>query len=160
MKLVLKRYYSTYEFTCGILYINGLFACHVLEDEARDIKKKSETRIPAGVYKIAQRKAQTDMTEKYRQKYPEFFDYHLELQAVPGFENIYIHVGNTSKDTAGCLLIGDAVDSAAGSIMRSGLCFKRVYQEIRAGVKSGDCTIEILDEENDLPGQNKIIRQG
>ena len=160
MKIVLKRYYSTFNFTSSLMFIDGQFACHVIEDEARNIKKKDETRIPAGSYKVIQNRVISPMTEKYRLKFPEYFDFHLELQDVPGFSNIYIHVGNSEKDTAGCLLVGEAVDSASGSITRSIYAFRRVYQEIRNGVKSGECTIQILDEEEALPGMNKIIRQG
>lgn len=32
----------------------------------------------------------------------------IEVEGVPGRDGIYVHVGNTSKDTQGCILIGGA----------------------------------------------------
>ena len=50
--------------------------------------------IPAGTYRIV-----LSYSERFQQLLPE-------LLGVPGFTGIRIHAGNTSADTAGCLLVG------------------------------------------------------
>lgn len=88
--------------TSSIMTVDGRPLCFVLEDGARDKKVKHETRIPGGVYKILPRKSGSFFT-KYAKDFGHKFVLHL--QDVPGFEFILIHIGNTIRDTSGCLLV-------------------------------------------------------
>ena len=149
MKLRLLRYSDNGDSTLGLLFINGLFAAHSLEDEYRKDKIQGETRIPAGRYQIKYREVESKMTVKYRGRYI-FFTWHLELQDVPGFSNIYLHIGNTDEDSMGCILIGDSANNnqiVKGFISSSVNCFKRVYQEITDAIDHGEeITIEVIND--------------
>lgn len=104
MIIRLERYANGPESTAGLLFVDDQFFCHTCEDEKRDQKVYGKTRIPDGVYKIKLRDA-GGMNERYKRK----FDFHqgmLHLQDVPGFEWIYIHIGNTHDHTEGCILVG------------------------------------------------------
>ena len=133
MKLELKRFSSQSDTTLGLLFVDGEFECFTLEDEYREEKVKGETRIPAGTYKVAKREVLSELTKKYRNKYP-WFDYHFMLQDVPNFQYVYIHVGNDDDHTDGCLLVGDAVKSNLfnddNNLTSSGPAFKRLYHKM------------------------------
>ncbi len=105
MKLELNRFISSEDETLGHLSIDGQHFCFILEDEYREIKLANETRIPAGTYKIIVRNS-GGMNKRYREKYKSKHKGMLWLQNVPGFEWVYIHVGNTDEHTSGCLLTG------------------------------------------------------
>lgn len=81
------------------------FFCFGLEDERRDVKLRGETRIWEGEYKLAYQELLTEKTKEYRKRY-DWFDKFLHIKDVPEFTGIYIHIGNTDKDTLGCLLLG------------------------------------------------------
>lgn len=95
MQLTLNRNDSADNATIGKLYIDGVFFCSTLEDVQRDIKIKDETAIPKGTYQVL-----ITMSPKFGRLLPL-------LVNVPGFDGIRIHPGNTDKDTAGCILVGD-----------------------------------------------------
>ncbi len=102
MKLTLQRRASAGGATIGKLHIDGVFACHTLEDEVREIagqpvstwKIKGVTAIPQGTYAVT--------LEQSMRFGPET----LSLNTVPGFLYIRMHAGNTSADTEGCILLG------------------------------------------------------
>lgn len=109
MKLTLQRLPSTEGATMGRLYIDGVFACHTLEDVVREIegepvanwKIKGATAIPAGVYRVTLETS------------PRFGADTLTINDVPGFTGVRMHAGNTSDDTEGCVLLGlQATDSS------------------------------------------------
>lgn len=106
-ELVLYRKQSNSEETWGELYLDGELLCYTLEDEKRAVKVWGETRIPAGKYEIQLRKV-----GGHHARYAKRFGFHkgmLHLQGVPNFKWILIHIGNTDKDTAGCILVGTKV---------------------------------------------------
>ena len=69
MEILLLRYSDDGDSTMGLLFIDGKFECHTLEDEHRDVKKPGETRIPEGKYKVNFRNERTPLTKKYAAKY-------------------------------------------------------------------------------------------
>lgn len=157
MELILQRFSDNRDSTIGLLFKKILagteerlhFMAYTLEDEFREEKVSKETRIPAGFYEVIINKAETEKTLAYRKKYP-WFKYHLMLKNVPGFQGIYIHIGNNDADTEGCILLGDAADNntiGAGNVTSSTPAFTRFYKEVYDLLEQGNKVhITIRDE--------------
>ena len=125
------------------------FLCYTLEDEAREVKVKGETRVPAGTYKIELR-TEGGFNNKYTKKYGDFHKGMLHVTNVPNFEFILIHTGNDDSHTAGCLLVGDSQENNViikdGFIGKSVNAYKRIYPDISKAIVNGeDVTIEYID---------------
>lgn len=152
MELKLQRIDNGTESTLGYISVNeGIMSwleCFTCEDEPRIKKLAGKTRIPAGRYEIKLR------TEGGKHKrYSELFDWHegmLWLQDVPGFEWIYIHIGNTHKDTLGCILAGTTPNhdyvNGGGSVSHSTDAYKRLYLKVIDAMRHGPVFITINDE--------------
>lgn len=126
-RIKVYRYLTTSESTLGLMYINNQFFGYTLEDTKRNEKLPGETRIPKGIYKLKIQETDTPLTLKYRKKYP-WFNNHIHIDEIPGYRNVYIHVGNTAKDTAGCLLLGTGI--GPNQITQSIPCFQKFYEMI------------------------------
>lgn len=143
MRLTLHRWPSLKESTLGGMLVDGSLFCFTLEDEQRSVKVTGETRIPAGTYQIKLR-AEGGMHAKYAAKYPEHRGM-LWLQDVPGFEWVYIHIGNDDDDTEGCLLVGDGAH-VSGKLSESVPAYQRLYRKVLASMDAGETvTIEVRD---------------
>lgn len=86
--LTLVRYTRTDEAILGSLYLNGAFVCYTLENSAK--------AIPCGMYTV-----QNSKSPKFKRELPLL--HNAQVQASRG---IRIHVGNTAKDSQGCVLVG------------------------------------------------------
>lgn len=128
--------------TISEMYVDGEMFCHVLEDAYRPQKVSGFTRIGSGEYEIKKREVVSPMTERYRRKY-HWFDWHLELQNVPEFQHIYIHIGNFPKDTDGCLLVGKW-NLQPSFISNSTDTFHELYELISEKLLEEDVFIRIL----------------
>ena len=122
--------------TIGVMYINDKFQCFTLEDTYNEPKVYGKTRIPEGSYEVTLRHEGT-MVKKYDDKY-NGHDGMLWLRNVDNFEYVYIHVGNDSDDTDGCLLVGRGcnthnVQTVTGSVLAYTSLYPMVYKEIKAG---------------------------
>jgi len=144
MKLEVLRFSSENDSTNGLLFdvTDGRrFLCYTLEDEHRDVKKYSETRVPAGTYRITLRTV-GGFHGRYLKKYGEMHKGALWVRDVPNFEYILIHTGNTDEHTAGCLLLGDSQQAnfgdSNGFVGSSVNAYKRVYPPIAAALESGE----------------------
>ena len=144
MRLEVLRISSQEDSTNGILFDvteGRKFLCYTLEDEYRETKVMSETRIPAGTYKITLRKV-GGFHGRYEKKYGEMHKGMLWVRDVPGFEYILIHTGNTDEHTAGCLLVGDSQQNNAiktdGFVGSSTQAYKRIYPPIAAALEAGE----------------------
>lgn len=152
MKLEVLRFSSQEDSTNGILFDvteGRKFLCYTLEDEYRETKVMSETRIPAGTYKITLRTV-GGHHGRYKVKYAEMHKGMLWVRDVPGFEYILIHTGNTDEHTAGCLLVGDSQQSnlikSDGFTGSSTQAYKRIYPPIAAALEAGEeVTITYID---------------
>ena len=95
---------------------------------------EGETRIPEGLYKVKQRRVLSGLTKKYRAKYP-WFKWHFELQDVPGFKYVYIHIGNDDDHTDGCIIVGNSLKSNKvddiNNLGASTPAFKRLYKRMQ-----------------------------
>ncbi len=96
MNLSLMRFEFTQDSTIGRLFLDDMFLMWTLEDQDRDGPKVyGETCIPEGTYRVV-----IDWSNRFNRRMPHVLD-------VPGFEGVRIHPGNTSKDTQGCILVGN-----------------------------------------------------
>jgi hypothetical protein len=143
MKLEVLRFSSQNDSTLGMLFDvtkGRKFLCFTLEDEARDTKVKSETRIPEGIYELKLR-TEGGFHERYIKKYGnKFHKGMIHVQDVPNFRYILWHTGNTDKHTAGCLLLGDTSQqniTKEGFIGGSTTAYKRVYPTIAEALTEG-----------------------
>lgn len=134
MLLKLYRFYENEDSTAGRLEIDNEHFCFTIEDEHRDSKVQGETRIPMGRYRILFRKVLSPMTEDYRDKFP-WFSWHLELQDVPNFEYVYIHIGNNERNTDACILVNYgclAIPGSNASGQMSTQAYERLYKKVSA----------------------------
>lgn len=134
-----KRVDNTNDSTLGILKLDDVNIGFVIEDEHRDKKVRGETRIKAGIYDLKILKLDTPLTLKYRAKYP-WFKYHIELNNVPQFIGVYVHIGNFESSTDGCQIIGtDAAITANGEFRNkySTVMFKKWYLATYKALEEG-----------------------
>jgi hypothetical protein len=148
MDIQLLRTFPSKESTLGCLYVDKEPECFTLEDEYREVKVKGETRIPSGTYEVKFNESLTPLTEKYRAKYP-WFTYHLEIQNVRNFKNVYLHVGNTDDHTEACILVGDTLtnnQNQDGFLGHSAQAFERFYKKVGEHLRQEGCVqIQIID---------------
>ena len=127
---------STY--TIGKLYLNGVYFCDTLEDTDRglyqgmplqkikDLKIKGATAIPKGKYKVTMNVVSPKFSK--RATY-QFCQGKLpRLLNVDGYEGVLIHIGNTAKDTEGCILVGQ--NKVVGQVINSTVTFQKLYAEM------------------------------
>jgi hypothetical protein len=148
MQIKVQRILSNKEESLGIMYLNGVPFCWVLEDQKQAVKVKGETRIPEGEYEVKLRTV-GGHHESYAKKYPAIHKGMLELQNVPGFQFILIHIGNTDKDTDGCLLVGEMpVLGEKLSITQSTAAYERFYKRVITCIEAKEkVTVKIEDIE-------------
>jgi len=127
MNLILLRSFPQESETIGDLFVDDKWFCHTLEDRVRPagVKVYGETAIPYGVYGVI-----LSWSPRFQMILPEVLD-------VPNFTGIRIHPGNTHKDTAGCILVGDGIGSDHDSITNSRAAFTRLMPILDAGQASG-----------------------
>lgn len=157
--ITVLRYMDDGESTLGLLFYNQSFHCYTLEDTFRPVKIYGETRIPAGNYKLDFLRVDNELTLKYRTT-RDWFEYHLHINDVPGFEGILIHTGSTHVDTKGCLLVASGIDAsnATLNISNSRTAFELLYKKLKIEIDGGkNVRIKIFDE--NWFEANRIIEQ-
>jgi hypothetical protein len=137
--ITVLRYSDDGTTTVGLLYLNGFFYCYTLEDTYRDVKVAGQTRIPAGKYNLDFNRYETVLTLKYREKFPDWFHYHLHIKNVPGFTGVYIHSGGDHTHTEGCLLVSDSlsIKNTTKFLTNSRNTFKRLYIYLKEEIDKG-----------------------
>jgi len=145
MRIDLIRYNSTNNYTDGMLLIDGKFQCYTIEDEGRTKKMYGETSIPNGLYNVTFRKS-----GRFHNKYKTKFDFHKGMLAISNapdfklitkdmeFQYILIHIGNTDKDTAGCVLVGQQANGDKNLIGQSTEAYKKFYPIIADALERGE----------------------
>ena len=140
MKLTLKRIALRDTYTIGKLYIDGVYFCDTVEDRVRDLSKErkiaGETAIPYGTYEVTI----NQQSPKYSQRtsYAWCKGYLPRLLDVPSFDGILIHAGNTAKDSAGCIIVGE--NKIVGQVINSMATLKELVERLP---KSDKITITI-----------------
>jgi hypothetical protein len=110
----------------------------------------AETRIPEGEYEIKLR-TEGSHHPKYLSKFPQDHIGMLHVTNVPKFEYILIHIGNTEKDTAGCLLVGNSAD-VKNVIGDSTGAYIKMYKKVAPELKKGNkVTIKYIDIKEWMP---------
>lgn len=154
LKLRLERIFSNSTYTIGHLYVNDQYVCDTLEDTDRgltsatpiaDIKAKKvagSTAIPLGTYEVLMNVQSPRFIQKIY--YKQFCNGFLpRLNNVPGFEGVLIHIGNTHKDTEGCILVG--YNRVKGQVINSRVAFEKLMKNhlLPAKKEGVKITIEI-----------------
>src|SRR5690606_32791950 len=135
VEIHVKRVRQGKNSTLSELYIDGEYTCYVLEDSVRDEKIKGSTAIPAGRYKLEFNRYGA-MNGRYKRMFPKFHRGMIELKDIPNFSYVYIHIGNTYADTAGCLLVGNTMrydkDWGEYEIYQSKKAYAMLYRRLAA----------------------------
>lgn len=142
MNLLLDRKYLKENYTIGKLHINDVYFCDTLEDKVVDVDKSGkidngevkiygQTAIPYGKYKVV-----LSYSPRFGRIMPRILD-------VPGFNGILIHIGNTIKDTDGCILVGR--NKTVGMVNESTTTFNELFRQMEVAEKTGEnMTINII----------------
>jgi len=117
--LEIKRQPSANGCTIGQLFYNGKFFCYTLEDVVRlGEHVANETAIPAGKYPVT-----IERSPSLRILTPRLGG------AVAG-RGVLLHVGNSAKDTRGCILVGFSKLPSGISIYKSQEAFQALMGKL------------------------------
>lgn len=146
MEIKVKRKWKKEAYTIGKMYIDGEYICDTLEDKDRGltsmmsvaqicgVKIKGETAIPTGRYLVDMKTVSPRFGS--RAQY-QFCKGRLpRLCNTPGYQGVLIHIGNTAKDTEGCILVGE--NKAVGQVLNSTSTFRKVYTMLKAVDERGE----------------------
>lgn len=147
MKLILERNWSKETYTIGKLYYIDedtqakRYITDTLEDADRrltdnmtieaikKLKVYAETAIPTGTYQVSL----NVVSPKYskRKYYKDLCGGKVpRLLNVKGYDGVLIHIGNTNKDTAGCILVGE--NKVKGRVINSTKAFEKLYKILKS----------------------------
>lgn len=140
LELRLKRIARRDTYTIGRLYVAGQYFCDTIEDKDRGLsqelpsvvnkrlKLQGVTAIPVGRYRVtldvvSPRFSKKTVYQSIKGKLPRLIN-------VPAYEGVLIHIGNTAKDTEGCILVGQ--NTQVGKVLNSAKTFWRLYERLKA----------------------------
>jgi hypothetical protein len=114
--IYLDRFKFDPDATFGMLTFEGKELCFTLELPWND-NKTGESCIPEGVFNVSPHDSP---------KFPNTW----QLENVPDRDAILIHVGNTRKDTHGCILVGSAMGRVGGlpAVLNSTATLKKLKE--------------------------------
>ncbi len=118
INLLLIRDTFSKKSTIGELFINGERICDTLENPWVD-NQRNISCIPEGIYDVRLRLPRESATRDY---------IHLLVKDVKDRDYILIHIGNTAKDTSGCILVGLGTeqDVVHNSVLAMDLLIKEI----------------------------------
>lgn len=146
MELRLKRTDLGTDYTAGKLYVDGKYFCDTMEDRdrglddsmdevlIRQVKVMHETAIPTGRYNV--RMDIQSPRFKTKAQYSFCNGYLPRLEGVKGFEGVLIHIGNTSRDSSGCILVGS--NGKGGQVFNSTRTFISLYDMMGDAADRGE----------------------
>jgi hypothetical protein len=141
MELTLLRTQKSEISTISQLFIDGVHECFVIEDtdrgltqnmplpEIQKIKVFGKTAIPEGRYQI-----KITLSNRFKRLLPELLN-------VPAYEGIRMHVGNSPRDTEGCLLPGTT--PSKDCVLNSRIAFNQLFKKLQLVPKSEEIWITI-----------------
>ena len=118
INLLLIRNTFTEESTIGVLFLDGEKICDTLERPYFN-NQRNISCIPEGVYPVRLRLPRESATRDY---------IHLLVKDVKDRDYILFHIGNTAKDTSGCILVG--LGSQQNVVNNSRLAMNLLMKEI------------------------------
>ncbi|WP_348800570.1 DUF5675 family protein [Flavobacterium adhaerens] len=132
------------ESTLSQLYLNGIFQCYLLEDKIREVKIPSQTAIPKGVFSLKINTIGAKNAD-YKRVFGKLHEGMIEINGLPNFSFVYIHIGNTIKDTSGCPLCGFGFQFKDGDyqVSQSIAAYKMIYPKLVAVAKEANNKIII-----------------
>lgn len=145
MKLYLYRRLLRPDYTVGKLYVDGIYFCDTLEDKDRKLyacdknltkedKIMYHTAIPYGRYRVTLNITSTKFSRK--RQYKSIGGKLPRLLNVPLFDGILIHIGNSAKDSAGCILVGKC--QTPGYLLNSTDTFFKLYEILLSAAKQNE----------------------
>lgn len=150
MELRLKRIARRENYTIGRLYVDGERFCDTIEDKDRGLsqklpisvnkarKKQGITAIPVGRYRVTLDIVSPRFSKKTAY---QFCGGRLpRLINVPAFDGVLIHIGNTARDTEGCILVGQ--NKEVGKVLNSTKTFRALYEVLSKAKDEIYITIE------------------
>ncbi len=162
MKLILQREYDNGKDTIGRLYFKDksekIIYLYTLEDTYRKEKIAGETRIPSGTYNISLVKEGRIYESYCKHSDPNIRMFTLkygviQIDDVPNYEGIRIHIGNFRWDTKGCPLVGMQVNNNSimdGQILDSIKAYNYLTYALEdAIIKKDSIIITIIDDHLD-----------
>ncbi len=133
LELLLKRTALEEAYTGGELSVEKkgrtVVLADTLEDTVREFgpkgegKIRGETAIPAGRYQVI-----FSYSQRFKKVLPEVLN-------VPFFSGIRIHVGNWTKDTDGCILVG--LERKGSALVSSRAAMKLLTDELQKTIDDG-----------------------
>ena len=146
MEIKVKRIARKEAYTIGKMYVDGAYVCDTLEDKDRGltsnmsvaqicgVKVHGETAIPTGRYLVDMKTVSPRFGG--RAQY-QFCKGRLpRLCNTVGFQGVLIHIGNTAKDTDGCILVGE--NKEKGKVLNSTATFRKLYPILKAADERGE----------------------
>lgn len=144
MEIKIIRVAQGKESTLSQLYINTIFQCYLLEDKIREVKIPYQTAIPSGVFSLKLNTYGAKNVD-YKKAFGKMHEGMIEITGLPNFSFVYIHTGNTIKDTAGCPLCGFGFQFIEGNyqVSQSVAAYRMVYPKLVALAKETSNTLII-----------------
>lgn len=145
-QIIVDRFTSDNETTVSVISLDGHFVCFGLEDGYKRKKVAGQTRIPAGKYNVSVRRF-GGFHDRYAHRFNAFHKGMLQIDNVPGFTDILIHVGNSHRDTAGCLLVGSGCNtgSVPMALNNSVDAYEKLYKQCIELADAGELSITYAD---------------
>lgn len=144
MKTKIIRVAEGKQSTLSQLYINDIFQCYLLEDKIRAVKIQNQTAIPTGNYSL-RLNTWGGKNAEYRQRFPKVHKGMIEINGLPNFSFVYIHIGNNYTQTAGCPLCGFGFEKVNGDylVSQSKNAYEMIYPKLLAIAQSKENQISI-----------------
>lgn len=145
LEILVERKFKKDTYTIGKMYIvnpdgSKVYIMDIVEDKDRGLTQKdtlakiktvkvyNETAIPSGRYEITMSVKSPKFSNFTKYPYYKEYDGMLpRLLKVPGFEGILIHMGNSARSSAGCLIVGK--NSIVGQVTESKKYFDILMKE-------------------------------
>lgn len=146
MYIEVRRIAKKDTYTIGRMSVDGIYFCDTLEDKDRGLtpdmplsliqkkKVKGQTAIPTGSYAVDMNTVSPKFGSRpWARPFGGIVPWLLD---VPGFSKVLIHVGNTSADTEGCILVGR--NTEVGKLTSSSSVYAALMRKLLEAAHRGE----------------------